>query len=246
MVLMTLGLLNGCSKGAFLTPSTTDVETSRTATPFEARFVVGESLEGRPLEVATLGSGDEVVLIVATIHGSEPAGTPLCQQLIVELRERPDLLDGRRVIVMPVANPDGLLASSRGNRRGVDLNRNFPAANRINSARFGHEALSEPEARALYRLVDTQQPDRIVSIHQPLACVDYDGPAEELAQRMSEASGLIVRKLGAQPGSLGAYVGNTLGLPIVTFELPRDAHLQSRTELWENYGEALLQAIAYD
>lgn len=210
---------------------------------FEARVMVGESVEGRPIEAALLGTGEEVVLVLGAIHGNEPAGRALSRQLILALREEPTLLAGRRVVVVPVANPDGLAAGTRANVNGVDLNRNFPARNRVNSGQYGLEALSEPEARAIYRLIDTQRPVRVISIHQPLDCVDWDGPAEELARRMSQASGLPMRKLGARPGSLGAYVGETLGVPIVTLELPREAHTLTGTQLWEAYGEAMLEGV---
>ena len=73
---------------------------------------------------------------------------------------------------MPVANPDGLERSDRLNRHGVDLNRNFAADNRLDSHRFGLTPLSEPESRAIAAVIETHQPQLIVSIHQPLECID--------------------------------------------------------------------------
>lgn len=147
--------------------------------------------------------------------------------------------------MLPVANPDGLIAETRFNTHGVDLNRNFPAANRQNTARFGLVELSEPEAVAIKDLMDKYEPDVIISIHQPLNCIDYDGPAEDLAKVMAENCDLPVRKLGAMPGSLGSYSGLVRGIPIITFELPGGLGRISRDELWERYSPALLAAIAY-
>jgi protein MpaA len=147
--------------------------------------------------------------------------------------------------MLPVANPDGLIAETRFNTHGVDLNRNFPAANRQNTARFGLAELSEPEAVVIKDLMDKYEPDVIISIHQPLNCIDYDGPAEDLARVVAENCDLPVRKLGAMPGSLGSYSGLVRGIPIITFELPGDLGRVSRDELWERYSPALLAAIAY-
>ena len=189
--------------------------------------------------------GPDVSLIMATIHGNEPAGTPLVRRLDTHLRQHPEILDGRKVVLLRLANPDGLAHKSRYNTRGVDLNRNFEAANRLNSKQSGLTALSEPESRAIRQVIVQYRPDRIVSIHQPLACIDYDGPAQELAEHMGQYCALPVKKLGARPGSLGSYAGVTLGIPIITFEmLGSDSQLDSEA-LWQKYGRALMAAILY-
>jgi len=207
--------------------------------------IVGKSVQRRPIMCLVLGDGSDVTLIMATIHGNEPAGTPLVRSLSWYLRRNPEMLAGRKVVLMAVANPDGMVHSSRYNAKGVDLNRNFEAANRINTKETGLLPLSEPEARTIKQVIQQYQPDRIVSIHQPLNCIDYDGPAQMLAERMGQYCALPVKKLGARPGSLGSYAGVTLGIPIVTFEmLPADSQLNPQA-LWSKYGRALLAAILY-
>ena len=192
-----------------------------------------------------LGDGPDVTLIMATIHGNEAAGTPLVRSLSWYLRQHPEMLAGRTVVLMAVANPDGMVNDSRYNAKGIDLNRNFEAKNRVNSKQTGLTALSEPEARAIKQVIQQYKPDRIVSIHQPLNCIDYDGPARMLAERMGQYCALPVKKLGARPGSLGSYAGVTLGIPIITFEmLPADSQLNSQA-LWGKYGRAMLAAILY-
>ncbi len=206
--------------------------------------IIGRSVEDRPLECHFFGEGPRVVLIMASIHGTEGAGTPLVEKLVEWLATHPDLYPDTTVLVLPVANPDGLAAHRRFNARGIDLNRNFPAANREDNGRFGLNPLSEPESQALAALIERTHPDFIVSIHQPLDCVDYDGPspAEELAARLSTATGLPVKKLGARPGSLGAWFGETLGRPILTLELPQLLH-HDADDLWTRYGPGLVDLI---
>jgi protein MpaA len=192
-----------------------------------------------------LGQGQDVTFILAAIHGNEAAGVPLVRRLTKYLQKRPDIMQGRTLVLLAVANPDGMAHRSRVNANGVDLNRNFPSANRVNERRTGASALSEPEARVIKQLIDQYSPDRIVSIHQPLACIDYDGPATNLAARMTFYCDLPLKKLGAKPGSLGSYTGVDLKIPIITFEMKEnDSRLDTET-LWRRYGRALVAAIVY-
>ena len=214
----------------------------------ETTFVVGESVEGRPLTCRLFGDRGPVVFALATIHGNEAAGTPLLRRVAQLIREDPSLVANRRVLLLEVANPDGFERNTRGNANGVDLNRNFPALNFSKSARHGSEPLSEPESRAIYELVLEYQPSRIISFHQPLACIDYEGgpTARALAERISRDAGLPVNDLSARDGSLGSYAGDKLGIPIITYELPREASDMSDEELWARYGKSTMTAIFSD
>jgi murein tripeptide amidase MpaA len=206
-----------------------------------------ESALGSHIGSWVYGSGAQTVLILGGIHGNEPAGPTLCEALQDHLASHPEALAGRRVVVAPALNPDGLLANTRENSREVDLNRNFDTANRQASTVFGSAPLSEPESRFVVELIEKFLPAAIVSVHQPLACVDYDGPAQELAAAMSRACGLPVEKLvdsKPYPGSLGSYAGVDRSIPIVTLELPGgDVSAWSKAALWEEYGAAMLEAV---
>ncbi|MCD6304180.1 MAG: DUF2817 domain-containing protein [Planctomycetes bacterium] len=207
---------------------------------------VGRSVQGRAIRCSVIGTGGETTLILGGIHGDEHAAVPLCRRLAAYLGSYPFLLDGRRVVIVPAANPDGLAANRRTNAHGVDLNRNFDASNHRARGSGGPRAMSEPESRFIAMLIERYRPSRIVTIHQPLACVDYDGPARALAEAMSRASGLPVRKLGARPGSLGSYAGVDRRIPIVTLELPAAASSLSDEELWDRYGQCLVLAARFD
>jgi protein MpaA len=205
--------------------------------------VLGRSVENRKIACRVLGSVRETVLLIATIHGNESAGTPLLHDLAEYLKTKPELLRGRRVVVVPLVNPDGYQRRSRYNAHQVDLNRNFPAHNRKSRKRYGASALSEPESRAIAAAIARYRPGRIISIHQPRACVDYDGPAEDLAKLIGALGDLKVRHLGSRPGSLGAYAGETLGIPTITLELPGRASRMDSEALWRRFGPMLIAAV---
>lgn len=207
--------------------------------------VVGMSVEGRPIECRHLGGGSRTVLFIATIHGDEYVGTPLLRDLEEHLKRNPRLLAGRKVVFLPVANPDGYANNSRENVNGVDLNRNFPAGNFKPSAAHGSAPLSEPESVAIKKVLDEHQPDAIITIHQPYGVLDYDGPGEDLAQAMAAHCDLPVKRVGSRRGSLGSYAGQSLGIPIITVEYREDASDLTEEELWAKYGPSLVAAVRF-
>ncbi|MFH0946582.1 MAG: DUF2817 domain-containing protein [Planctomycetota bacterium] len=210
-------------------------------------FEVGRSVNGSPIEAVLLGGDRQkpVVLMLAGLHGDEQSGTPLLRRLERHLTEHPGLLEERAVLLIPIANPDGFEQGSRHNARGIDLNRNFPASNFEPSRRRGQTPLSEPESQALFSLLHSILPVRVVSIHMAASLVDFDGPAAALAQAMSAHCRLPARRLGNRLGSLGSYVGADLATPIITLELTAGDRALAEEELWERYGEALLEAIRW-
>lgn len=205
---------------------------------------IGTSVQGRPIRCIEFGTLGETILILAAIHGDEPASRILAESLEEYLGRNRHLYVNRRILLIPVANPDGLAAGTRDNINKIDLNRNFPADNRQNNRRFGHRALTEPESRALYELIEAEMPARIISIHQPYGCIDYDGPGRSLALRMALWCDLPVQRIGALPGSLGSWAGETMGIPIITLEMTAEDSRLSKAHLWEKYGTALLDFIS--
>ena len=214
------------TSGATHTPGATDTPGATGATaPPPAGSHDHRSVLGRPLEVTVTGDGERTVLMLAGIHGDEAQGVDIARALAEEARQRPDLLHAR-VVIMPAVNPDGLAAGTRGNARGVDLNRNYPTDNFAPGQpgdRFygGPQPASEPETRAVLAVIEEYRPDLIVALHAPLACVNYDGPAQDQAAAFARAAGLPLEPdLGyATPGSLGTYYGREAGIPVITVEL---------------------------
>ncbi len=244
--MLALVFADGCAlrRGAVV-PREAPVWNVATYTVSGGSVTLGESVEQRTIDAQVFGHGGDAILLLATIHGNESAGTPLLRALAKHLGRSPELLHDRRVVLIPILNPDGYHRRSRYNANGVDLNRNFPASNRKNKKRYGASALSEPESQALAEAIRRFHPDRIVTLHQPVACVDYDGPAEDLARSMAKAGGLRLRRLGAKPGSLGSYAGSMLDIPVITIELPGRTKRMKEEELWDRYGPMLIEAIEY-
>jgi len=236
-VACVLGLA-ACGRGPAVAPSGSGAPRASGPPP-----PLGFSVEGRAILCSAYGHGPATALVVGGIHGNEPAGATLPKELCAYLEQHPAALAGRRVVVAAAVNPDGLARNRRANARGVDLNRNFATRNWRRLRSSGAEPMSEPETRFIAGLIRRYEPSVIVQVHQPLTCVDWDGPARELAQAMAGACGLPAKKLGARPGSLGSYAGVERQIPTITLELPPSATGLSPQTLWERYGEALLVAV---
>ncbi len=188
-------------------------------------MILGRSVEGRAIEAWRFGPDGAVSLLVfGGIHGDEPGSVELCHRYRQFLDGKP--LPGA-VVIVDAVNPDGLAAGRKNNARDVDLNRNFAAtswcAEHPPGYHPGHAPLCEPETKLLADLIETLSPRVIVAVHQPFRCVNWDGPCEALAKRMSEACGYPpVASVGyPTPGSFGACYGIDRSLSVITFELPR-------------------------
>jgi protein MpaA len=138
-----------------------------------------------------------------------------------------------RVVVMPLCNPDGYAAGTRRNARGIDINRNFPTKDFDGGpdAPGGTEPASEPETRAILDVVAHFEPYMIITLHESLACVNYNGDlADPTAERMSGICSLPAKGDIGYPchGSMGTYYGWERELPVITLELakPEDSDLE--------------------
>ncbi len=157
-----------------------------------AESLVGSSVGGRALWRFDLGSRDPgapAVLLTALIHGNEAVGSLALLDVIARLA---DTGERRRIVVMPIANPDGFAATMdrlrrglpawrRGNANGVDLNRNFPPAllpgkkpsrHPLSGSKWrrspwyrGPDALSEPESRAIAAVASDVRPSLALAFH---------------------------------------------------------------------------------
>ena len=200
-------------------------------------------------KIAALGKGERAprILIIGGIHGDELAAASLVFRWMRWIDEG----DARQYHwrVIPVANPDGLLATppQRTNANGVDLNRNFPTPDwsedahaywhnktRKDPRRFpGKQANSEIETRWLNAQIEDFKPDVIVATHAPYGLLDYDGPARQ-PRRFGH---LNLNRLGVYPGSLGNYGGVHKKLPVITIELPNANSLpplKEQREIWDD------------
>ncbi|MES2205577.1 MAG: murein tripeptide amidase MpaA [Pseudomonadota bacterium] len=211
----------------------------------------GTSVLGMPLEVFMPTGIEHPVLIMAAHHGDEPETTAL---LSAALRSIPAAL--LKCAVILAANPDGLARGTRGNARGVDLNRNFPTQNwqsdpvlhcwyddepKSVELSTGKAPGSEPETQALLELIRSISPKAVISLHSRLACVD-DPDTTLLGQWLAQETALpLVPNIGyPTPGSFGTWAAENV-LPLITFELPDKSIITLRRTLCSVFETLLLQ-----
>ncbi len=165
------------------TPHPTLILPTLTPYPDDIRFSLGKSWEGRDIWAWQLGDGSRTIVLVGGIHGGFEGNTVmLAEQLVDHFRRNPaEILQGIRLIIIPLANPDGLARGSglegRFNARGVDLNRNWGcewsdrAYLRDIEVNPGPRPFSESEALALRAYFVAEPPDAVIFYHSSAAGV---------------------------------------------------------------------------
>ena len=138
---------------------------------------IGTSSGGRPIYSVDIGSGDIVVFIVATQHGSEPApaiATTLFLYRLLKDDLRPklkksDVLSKVRIIAVPLANPDGY-AKLVSCMRNVEPSWSRPCieARYINGRDPNRDwlELTLPEVRAIHALLTKIRPHIVLDLHE--------------------------------------------------------------------------------
>ncbi len=175
----------------------------------DERTVIGHSVRGRPITATLKGdlSAQARVLVIGCVHGNEAAGVRVARRLIAGAPLR-----NAAIWVVPSLNPDGVAAGTRGNARGVDLNRNFPFDwQPLGGLEYsGRRALSEPESRAARRLILRVRPDITIWFHQPFDLVDRSGGDPLVERRFSQLIGLPLVRLRRYPGSASSWQNHAL------------------------------------
>jgi protein MpaA len=184
------------------------------------RVVLGHSEQGRPIVAFELGDPASRVkeLVVGCIHGNEPAGIAVVQRLVNAVPPR-----GVDLWLVPVLNPDGVAADTRGNADGVDLNRNFPFRWRPLFGLYdsGPHSLSEPESSIAARLILRLRPRVSIWFHQHLDVVDESGGSLAVERRFARRTGLPLARLTRYPGSVASWQNATVpGSTAFVVELP--------------------------
>ena len=188
-----------------------------------ASVPVGRSDAGRAITAVRIGSAraPRQVLVVGAIHGTEQAGKAVTRRLRSLRPPR-----GVALLLIDDLNPDGSAAGSRQNRRGVDLNRNFPYGWRAMGRPFdthyaGSRPLSEPESRAAADFISRVRPRVTIYYHQMLRLVDRSGGDRSLERLYARRSGLPHKRVPPLPGTATSWQNHTFrGDSAFVVELP--------------------------
>lgn len=186
---------------------------------------LGTSVEGRPIRARVLGdpASPHRVLVIGCVHGDERAGIAVTKAL--RNAEPPA---GTAWWIVNAVNPDRCTGPrrTRGNARGVDLNRNSPWRWRTldppgGTYYAGPRAASEPETRAVLRLTRRVRPDVTLWFHQHARLVDLSRGDRRIIRAYARRVGLPAVNYGTRPGSLATWQARVLprSTPFVV-ELP--------------------------
>ena len=168
--------------------------------PAPATEQLGRSFEGRPITAVHVPGDGPRILVVGCIHGDECQGIEVTRLLERTRDAKVDLW------LVHQLNPDGFVSRTRGNARGVDLNRDFGT-------------FSQRETRIARRLILRLRPDVTLWFHQPQAVVRAWGPSRTTARRYARLAGVPYRTIAWPPGSASRWQ-NGLGQISFVVELP--------------------------
>ena len=220
-------------------------------------------------EVSLIGDenippNSDISLIIGVFHGDEPQGKFLIEKYLKQLSSTPTSKSKisrwgqnpmKKLLFMPCLNPDGMQLGQRTNANGVDLNRNFPTKNwgenhgdnatcdDAETAYYGGTSGgSEIETQFLIDTIREFKPNRILTLHAPYKVVNYDGPAKELAEKISTIINYPVEaSIGyPTPGSFGTYAGVERQVPTITLELDEEIPVEQLIQpVFEIFDEVL-------
>jgi len=155
------------------------------------------------------------VLVISGQHGDEKTPVLAMLNLIGKLAEdRADTGALRETIAafITVANPDGFAASHRYNAAGVDLNRDW-------------EAAQQPETAAVRRFVISFRPHVIIDLHEWSSSAAYRPDCVEAPSFGKDPAHKLARSLA---GRMASSSGERLRLKPVLFERNSDRRLAHR------------------
>lgn len=205
------------------------------ATPAWTR--IGTSIRGKPIEAVTLGSGPRRVYVIGGMLGDEPEGPAAAEKLPGLMLGDLIAESGERATIRIVRdmNPDGTSSGTRGNTRGIDLNRNWPSRDyrpeTRPAANSGRRAASELEVNVVLDDLKAFKPDVVVVLG---SAATGRGPAVVCPDRATAAYDFSAAARGEDPrwvvdrapspvlpGSVQSLVGKDMKKSVLTVDLRR-------------------------
>ena len=178
---------------------------------------VGESIEGRELDLISVGHGPTQVLLWSQMHGDESTATMAIFDILNFFEssdfktEKQMMLDNLSIHFIPMLNPDGAEVFKRRNALGVDINRDAVR-------------LQSPESRILKRVRDSLDADFGFNLHDQSryynaqrtskpATISFLAPAYNYEKEVNESRGAAMKLIAHMnnvlqqfaPGQVGRY-----------------------------------------
>lgn len=176
---------------------------------------VGESIEGRPLQLISAGEGDVDIFLWSQMHGDESTATMAIFDILnfldseAFLEEKEEMLKNVKLHFLPMLNPDGAARFQRRNLLGVDINRD---ALRLQS----------PESKALKNVRDSLDADFGFNLHDQStyynaertpkpATISYLAPAYNYEKSINEVRGAAMQVIVRMNNILQEYALGQVG-----------------------------------
>ena len=181
---------------------------------FEVR-TVGNSIEGRPLRLISVGAGSTDVFLWSQMHGDEPTATQAIFDILNFLaspdfeKEKQAILASVRIHFLPMLNPDGAEVFQRRNTLAIDINRDALQ-------------LQSPEGRTLKRVRDSLQADFGFNLHDQStyynavrtprpATISYLAPAYNYEKEVNTVRANAMKVIGFMNGIIQKYAPGQVG-----------------------------------
>lgn len=225
---------------------------------------IGSSVENRPIQQITLGTGPIRVFMWSQMHGNESTTTKAVLDFInwvgLDFPLQSHILSKCTIKIIPILNPDGAFAYTRVNANEIDLNRDA-------------QERSQPESRLLRTVFDDFKPHFCFNLHdqrtifnvgttQKPATVSFLAPAHDKERSISATRAISMQLIAAMgdeleawiPGQIGRFddsfnsncVGDSfqmLGVPTILFEAGHFPEDYQRERTREFIFRALTKAL---
>ncbi len=182
---------------------------------------VGRSLEGRPIQLISIGSGEISILLWTQMHGDESTATMAIMDILNMLNNEPDpyldeILENVTLHFIPMLNPDGAEIFQRRNAADVDLNRDALL-------------LQHPETMTLKNVRDSLKADWGFNLHDQspyygvgnspfTASISYLAPAYNYEKDVNDVREKSIKLIGKMNEVMQQYIPNQVGRYNDSFE----------------------------
>jgi len=203
------------------------------------------------------------ILIIASVHGDEPAGALSIPLLLKDIAENPTSYQNTAICIVSPLNPVGLANTSRENGNGCNINRDF-------------ELKTQKETNYIINVIAIYKPALVLDIHEnhgefktclfanssvtdsygELICKYLSEKGIELASEPQGISDNILEPNGwskqstyervlknfAENGDLRGY-GNSINLPVIALECDQSLLIEKRKSICLNTIKAAINNI---